>query len=208
VINFNHVSAFNECINKWGLIELVDPARSYTWSNNPRGAVRDPRASTTYVSNVDGGPPWEALSKTQERPPPMSETSMVGPLGSIVRDSGVPTTYVEDVDSGAPGRRCRRPRSAHHLCQRLRWRAPREALSETRERPPSMSETSMGGLGGVVGDSRAPTTYVRDVDGGPLGGDVRDPRAATTYIRDVDGGPHGKRCQRAVSSHHLCQRRR
>jgi hypothetical protein len=34
VVNFSHVSAFNECINKWGLIELANPTRSYTWSNN------------------------------------------------------------------------------------------------------------------------------------------------------------------------------
>jgi hypothetical protein len=184
VINFNHVSAFNECINKWGLIELVDPARSYTWSNNPRGAVRDPRASTTYVSNVDGGPPWEALSKTQERPPPMSETSMVGPLGSIVGDSGVPTIYVEDVDSEAPGRRCRRPRSAHHLCQRLRWRAPREALSETRERPPSMSETSMGGARRCC--RRLESTH--------------------HLCQRCRWWPPKRRCQRPKSGHHLYQR--
>jgi hypothetical protein len=143
VINFNHVSAFNECINKWGLIELVDPARSYTWSNNPRGAVRDPRASTTYVSNVDGGPPgrrcrrlknahhlcqrrqwwapWEVLSETRECPPPMSKTSIAGPLGGAVGDPGAPTTYVKDFDGGPPGKRYRRPGSAHHLCQKRQW---------------------------------------------------------------------------------------
>jgi hypothetical protein len=39
VINFNQVSAFNECINKWGLIELADPNRSYTWSNNQKNPI-------------------------------------------------------------------------------------------------------------------------------------------------------------------------
>jgi hypothetical protein len=39
--------------------------------------------------------------KTRKCPPPMSETSMVGPLGGSDEDLGVPTTYVKDVD-GAP----------------------------------------------------------------------------------------------------------
>jgi endonuclease/exonuclease/phosphatase (EEP) superfamily protein YafD len=31
VINFQHV---NDFINHWGLVELKDPTRSFTWSNN------------------------------------------------------------------------------------------------------------------------------------------------------------------------------
>jgi hypothetical protein len=87
------------------------------------GTDEDPRAPTTYVGDVDGQPPrrcyrrpgcahhlcqrrqwgapWEALMKTRKCPPPMSETSMVGPLGGSDEDLGVPTTYVKDVD-GAP----------------------------------------------------------------------------------------------------------
>jgi hypothetical protein len=34
VVNFNHTSLFNEWIEKWGLMEIVDPSRLYTWSNN------------------------------------------------------------------------------------------------------------------------------------------------------------------------------
>jgi hypothetical protein len=34
VINFNHVSAFNDWVNKWGLIEINDPTRSFSWSNH------------------------------------------------------------------------------------------------------------------------------------------------------------------------------
>jgi hypothetical protein len=44
---------------------------------------------------------------------------------------------------------------------------PWEALIEFREHPPPILETSMASpLGGVVGDSGAPTTYLEDVDGG------------------------------------------
>jgi hypothetical protein len=42
---------------------------------------------------------------TQERPPPMSETSMVSPLEGAIKDPSVRTTYVEDVDGGPPRRR-------------------------------------------------------------------------------------------------------
>jgi hypothetical protein len=58
-----------------------------------RGDVRDPGAPTTYVEDIDGGP-----------------------LGGDIGDPGTPTTYAEDVDDGPPKRRCRRSRSAHHLC--------------------------------------------------------------------------------------------
>jgi hypothetical protein len=34
VVNFNHVSLFNEWINIWDLIEVKDPVRSFSWSNN------------------------------------------------------------------------------------------------------------------------------------------------------------------------------
>jgi hypothetical protein len=40
----------------------------------------------------------EALTKTRECPPPMSKTSMMGPLGGADENPGAPTTYVEDVD--------------------------------------------------------------------------------------------------------------
>jgi hypothetical protein len=30
VVNFNHTSLFNEWIEKWGLMEIVDPSRLYT----------------------------------------------------------------------------------------------------------------------------------------------------------------------------------
>jgi hypothetical protein len=33
-INFTHFAAFNDWINTWGLIEIRDPSRSFTWCNN------------------------------------------------------------------------------------------------------------------------------------------------------------------------------
>jgi hypothetical protein len=104
--------------------------------------------------------------KPRERPPPMSETLMTGPLGGAIGDPRACTTYVGDIDGGPLGRRCQRPGSTHNLCRRRRWRAPWEALLETPERPPPMSETSMvGALGGADRDPRAPSTYVVDIDG-------------------------------------------
>jgi hypothetical protein len=38
----------------------------------------------------------------QERSPPFSKTSMVGPLGGDVKDSGVSTIYLEDIDGRPP----------------------------------------------------------------------------------------------------------
>jgi hypothetical protein len=44
------------------------------------GADGDPGAPTTYVGDVDGGPPWEVLElEIRESPSPMSETSMTAP---------------------------------------------------------------------------------------------------------------------------------
>jgi hypothetical protein len=33
-INFAHANLFNNWINCWGLIEIKDPCKSFTWSNN------------------------------------------------------------------------------------------------------------------------------------------------------------------------------
>jgi hypothetical protein len=122
------------------------PPMSETSRASPLGGiVRDPRASTTYVRDVDGSPPgrhcrrprnadhlcqrhpwqapWEALTMTQERPPPMSETPMAGPLGHYQRLGSI-TTYVGDVDGRPCGRCCRRPGSTHYLCRRHQWLLP------------------------------------------------------------------------------------
>jgi hypothetical protein len=34
LINFNVVNTFNEWISRWGLIDIKDPTRTFTWSNN------------------------------------------------------------------------------------------------------------------------------------------------------------------------------
>jgi hypothetical protein len=34
VINFNVVNTFNDWISRWGLIDIKDPTRTFTWSNN------------------------------------------------------------------------------------------------------------------------------------------------------------------------------
>jgi hypothetical protein len=44
--------------------------------------------------------PWEAMSETQMRPPPIWMMSVVGPLRGEARDPGAPTTYPDDVDGG------------------------------------------------------------------------------------------------------------
>jgi endonuclease/exonuclease/phosphatase family metal-dependent hydrolase len=34
VVNWNHVNGFNDWIHRWGLIELSDPTRTFSWTNN------------------------------------------------------------------------------------------------------------------------------------------------------------------------------
>jgi hypothetical protein len=58
------------------------------------GDVKDPGAPTTRVEDVNGGPPWEAMSEIQECPPPMLKMLMVGPLRGDARDPRASTTYV------------------------------------------------------------------------------------------------------------------
>jgi hypothetical protein len=66
------------------------------------GGAGSPGVPTTFLEDVDGAPPWEAMMEIQERSPPFSKTSMVGPLRGDVKDSGVSTTYLEDIDGGPP----------------------------------------------------------------------------------------------------------
>jgi hypothetical protein len=39
VINLTHVNAFNDWIHSWGQIELNDPTRTYSWSNNQSNPI-------------------------------------------------------------------------------------------------------------------------------------------------------------------------
>jgi hypothetical protein len=39
VINLTHVNAFNDWIYSWGQIELNDPTRTYSWSNNQSNPI-------------------------------------------------------------------------------------------------------------------------------------------------------------------------
>jgi hypothetical protein len=55
VINFHQSSIFNEWINKWGLIELKDPARSYTWSNNQEKPIM------AVLDRVFGNVEWDSI---------------------------------------------------------------------------------------------------------------------------------------------------
>jgi hypothetical protein len=124
------------------------PPMSETSMAAPLGGIDgDTGVPTTYIGDVDGGPlgrrclrpgtahhlcrrcrwwpPCEVLTETWEHPPPMSEMSMVGPLGGADGDPGAPppisetsmadplggtdgaprapTSYLEDVDVGPPG---------------------------------------------------------------------------------------------------------
>jgi hypothetical protein len=70
IINFQHANAFNDFINHWGLLDLKDPSRSFTWSNNqdsPIMAVLD-----RILVNVD----WESkfpLAKVKVMPKDCSD---------------------------------------------------------------------------------------------------------------------------------------
>jgi hypothetical protein len=80
---------------------------------------------------------------------------------------------------------------------------PWEELTETREHPPPMSETSM--VGPLGGDTEGPgvlTSMQKVPMTGPLGGSAGGPRVLTIKAKNVDGGPHGGRCRRSGSAHH------
>jgi hypothetical protein len=74
VINFNLVELFNEWIDRWALIDLKDPARGFTWTNNqekPIMATLDRILVTTH---------WEAkypLAKTTILPRGVSDQNPV-----------------------------------------------------------------------------------------------------------------------------------
>jgi endonuclease/exonuclease/phosphatase family metal-dependent hydrolase len=38
-INYAHANAFNEWINRWGPIEISDPSRSFSWTNNQKAPI-------------------------------------------------------------------------------------------------------------------------------------------------------------------------
>jgi hypothetical protein len=54
VINHHHVDAFNEWINKWALIEIKDPCRTFTGTNNQECPIM--AALDRVLVNVE----WEA----------------------------------------------------------------------------------------------------------------------------------------------------
>jgi hypothetical protein len=39
VVNWNHVNRFNDWIHRWGLVELSDPSRTFSWSNNQANPI-------------------------------------------------------------------------------------------------------------------------------------------------------------------------
>jgi hypothetical protein len=66
-----------------------------------RGGDGDPGAPIINAKNVNGGPPWEAVTEIRERPQSMKKMSMA-----------------------PPGRRCWRSGSAHHSMQKVSMEAP------------------------------------------------------------------------------------
>jgi hypothetical protein len=72
--------------------------------------------------------------------------------------------------------------------------APWEAVSEPRERPPSIQEMStVGPLGGDTGDLGVPTIDAKKPRWWPpLGGDAGDSGVPTINARNVDGGSPGR----------------
>jgi hypothetical protein len=94
-------------------------------------------APTTQLEDIDGGPPWEVVSKVQERPPSTQKTLTAGPLGGDAGGSGALTINGKNIIDGRPaGVRCQRSGSTHHQCKKRRRRAPWEAVPEVQERLP------------------------------------------------------------------------
>jgi hypothetical protein len=63
------------------------------WEAVPKIQERPP----STLRNVDGGLPWEAMLETRERPPSMLETSTMSPLGGDDRDPGAPTINARNI---------------------------------------------------------------------------------------------------------------
>jgi hypothetical protein len=82
------------------------------------GIDGDLGVATTYVRDVDGGPPRRHYQRPGSAHHLTLRCCVADPQGGTVGDSGSPTTYVKDVDGEPPGRHCRRLESAHHPCQR------------------------------------------------------------------------------------------
>jgi hypothetical protein len=136
------------------------------------------------------------VSEVRERPPPILNTSMAGPLGGDDGDPGVPTINAKNIDDRPPGRLCQRSESVHHQRKKCRRRPPRrwcrrsesahhqhkkcqrwapwEAMTEIQEHPPSTQKMSMAGLlRGGDGDPGASTINTKNIDGrppNPIGG--------------------------------------
>jgi hypothetical protein len=81
---------------------MVDIDRRVNGAPPPWEALTETQEHPPPMSEASIAGPWEALTETRERPPPMSETLMVGPLGGADGDPGAPTTYVGDIDGGPP----------------------------------------------------------------------------------------------------------
>jgi hypothetical protein len=67
--------------------------------------------------------PLRGDARNRERPPPMSKMSMAGPLGGDVGNWERPLS-MSKMSMVAPWKVMPGTGSAHHLCQRHRWRAP------------------------------------------------------------------------------------
>jgi hypothetical protein len=63
------------------------------------------------LSEMSMEAPWEVVPQVRERPPPLSETSMAGPLGGDAENLRAPTIIVGDVDGDPLGGDAGSPRA-------------------------------------------------------------------------------------------------
>jgi hypothetical protein len=114
--------------------------------------------------------PCVVMSMTQEHPPPILKTSMVGLLGGNDGGPGVLTTYLEDVDGGPLENDVEGLGTLTTYLEVINGGPPSEAMTEVWERSPPIMETLMAGpLGGDAEDLGVPTAYPENFDGGPTG---------------------------------------
>jgi hypothetical protein len=75
-------------------VRVCSPPILKTLMANPLGGdAGGSTAPTTYLQDIDGRTPWEAMMEVWGRPPPILKTSMAGLLLGDGRGPGVLTTY-------------------------------------------------------------------------------------------------------------------
>jgi hypothetical protein len=65
-INFTHTTLFNESIDHWGLIDIKDPCRVFSWSNNQRCPIMATLDKVLITTDLDAKYPYAKVKMLWE----------------------------------------------------------------------------------------------------------------------------------------------